>query len=124
MANADYGALKELARPRTSDFDVYGVERGTVTEESGSLYRVDPDGAGAAPSFLVLDRDFNSRSLRGTGVLRWEWRPGSTLYLVWQQRRSGSDAFGDLDLTRDVEALFRERPENVFMLKIRYWLER
>src|SRR5690606_32992424 len=35
----------------------------------------------------VQNRDFNLRSLRGTAVLRWEYRPGSTLYLAWQQNR-------------------------------------
>jgi len=123
VANADYGALRELRRPRTSDFDRYGVDRGTVTEEPNVGYRVDPDAAGPAPSFLVAERDFNSRSLRGTAVLRWEWRPGSTLFLVWQQRRSGYDTFGDLDFGRDVDLLFQEKPENVFMLKARYWLD-
>ena len=51
------------------------------------------------------------RSLRGTGVLRWEYRPGSTLYFVWTQIREGFDQFGDFDFSRDRSALFRDMLE-------------
>jgi len=69
------------------------------------------------------DPDFNYRSLRGTAVLRWEYRPGSTLYLAWQQARSDYAAgMGDFDFGRDRQALFRARPDNVFVLKASYWL--
>jgi hypothetical protein len=56
-------------------------------------------------------------------VLRWEWRRGSTLFLVWQQEREGETALtSDLRLRRDLRALGRTRPENVFMVKVSYWL--
>ena len=48
--------------------------------------------------------------------------PGSTLFLVWQQRRSGGDAGGNVDFRDDVGAIFREKPENVFVMKVSYWL--
>ena len=71
----------------------------------------------------VGNRDFNYRSLRGTAVLRWEYRPGSTLYLAWQQARSDYAAgVGDFDFARDRQALFRARPDNVFVIKASYWL--
>lgn len=71
----------------------------------------------------VGNGDFNYRSLRGTGVLRWEYRPGSTLYLAWQQARSDyASGVGDFDFTRDRQALFRARPDNVLVLKASYWL--
>lgn len=73
--------------------------------------------AGQAPN-----RDFNYRSLRGTGVLRWEYRPGSTLYLAWQQSMDDrAMGVGNFDFNRDTQALFRARPDNVFVLKASYW---
>lgn len=70
----------------------------------------------------VPNIDFNYRSLRGTAVLRWEYRPGSTLYLAWQQSRADYAAgVGDFDFSRDRQALFRARPDNVFVLKANYW---
>jgi hypothetical protein len=70
----------------------------------------------------VPDLDFNYRSLRGTAVLRWEWRPGSTLYLAWQQARSDyAQGVGGFDFSRDTGAVFDTRPDNVFVLKMNYW---
>jgi hypothetical protein len=66
--------------------------------------------------------DFNVRSLRSNAVMRWEWRPGSTLFVVWQQDRSG-----DVDRIRPVGAgsLFEtlDTPgNNYFAIKVAYWL--
>jgi len=70
----------------------------------------------------VRNRDFNLRSLRGNAVLRWEWRPGSTLYFAWQQRRSDRAEIGDFEFDRDRSALFRTRPDNIFLVKVNYWI--
>lgn len=71
----------------------------------------------------VPNKDFNLRSLRGTAVLRWEYRPGSTLYFAWQQNRADYAAgIGDFDFERDRQALFRARADNVFVIKASYWL--
>ncbi|MCG6957346.1 MAG: carbohydrate binding family 9 domain-containing protein [Gemmatimonadetes bacterium] len=70
----------------------------------------------------VPNLDFNYRSLRGTAVLRWEWRPGSTLYAAWQQSRADyASGVGNFDFSRDRSALFNARPDNVFVLKMNYW---
>ena len=57
-------------------------------------------------------------------MLRWEYRPGSTLFLVWTQNRSDNDVFGDLRFDRDRRALFSSPANNVFLLKVNYWLNR
>ena len=67
--------------------------------------------------------DFNLRSLRGNAVLRWEWRQGSTLYLAWSQvRENFAVDVGDFSFGRDRAALFRTRPDNVFLIKVNYWI--
>jgi len=70
----------------------------------------------------VPDLDFNLRSLRGNAVLRWEYRPGSTLYVAWQQMRQGIAPFGDFAFGRDRAALFATRPDNILVVKASYWL--
>ena len=127
LASGRYSDLSEYRAPRTTDVVRYGREAGTLTEvrdTTGHLtrYRVDPDGAGPAPVFEVANPDFNVRSLNGTAVVRWEYRPGSTLFFVWTQQRSGADALGDFDVGRDASALFRDRPVNVLQVKVSYWL--
>jgi len=118
-----YSEYKELNRPRRWDWAVYGQDRGTI-EEAGGVIHVDPEGNGTAEPFSFPNPDFSIRSLRGNAVLRWEYRPGSTLYLVWQQRRLSYVNDGRFQLDEDYDALFRPRPENVFALKISYWLGR
>jgi hypothetical protein len=132
VATNDFGALKELRAPRTFEFSVYGTDVGTATRDSAGRSTVDPDGAGPARAFAVDDRDFTLASLRGNAVLRWEWRPGSTLYVVWQQERAeqlgGVEAalrgreLGRLAFRDDFQDLMRVRPVNVLMFKISYWL--
>ena len=122
-----YTRFKELVAPRTTQYGVYGEDAGTIvrTEQAGrGLYTVDPDGTGAAPAFGFSDPDFNFRSLRGNAVLRWEYRPGSTLFAVWQQLRSDSKAFGGFDLGRDTGAIFDAPATNVFLIKASYWIGR
>lgn len=120
IARGDYSSFKELHAPRRWDWDVYGEERGTISEVKGG-YVVDPDGSGPAEPFNLRNPDFNVRSMRGNAVLRWEYRPGSTVYLVWQQRRLGAGVYGETDLMDDALELWDVPPENVFALKVSYW---
>jgi hypothetical protein len=82
---------------------------------------VDFDGDGAA-DFSFGERDFNVRSLIGNAVLRWEYRPGSTIFLVWQRRQSNEVIRGDFDFGRDLGALFDAPSDNRFIIKVNYWL--
>jgi hypothetical protein len=122
ISTADYGTPAELAAPRTFDFLKYGEDVGHLEPADGG-YFVYPQGAGTTSRFFVPNNDFNIRSLRGNAVLRWEWRPGSTLYLAWQQDRSDFAPYvGDFQMSRDRGALFDAQPDNVIVLKVSYWL--
>jgi hypothetical protein len=124
LAAADFHDYKEFARPRQFDFEVYGRDVGTITRSESGIYSVDPDAAGPAPLFSFGDRDFNRRSLRGNAVLRWEYRPGSALFFVWQQSRFGSIPSGEFDFSRDFGELWKVQPENVFVVKATWWIGR
>ncbi|HYE57328.1 MAG TPA: DUF5916 domain-containing protein [Rhodothermales bacterium] len=123
IAAGDFGAPGELARARSFDFTTYGEDAGTATYDAANArYVLDPDGTGPAASFTLPNPDFNVRSLRGNAVFRWEYRPGSTLFLVWQQERAGEDVLGRVRLDRDLGELFRTKPDNVFLVKLTWWL--
>jgi hypothetical protein len=132
ISTGNYRELKELARAGTFDFLEYGTDVGTVSQDPGGSYSIDPDGSGPAASFTVSDQDFSYRSLIGNAVLRWEWRPGSTLFLVWQQSRisslqgdgiDGTDPWiGGFDMSRDVADMFATPADNIFVIKVNYWL--
>jgi hypothetical protein len=122
LASGEYGGPMQLARPREFRFLRFGEDLGTVERMSDGGYLVDPDGGGPAPGFALRNRDFRSGSLRGNAVMRWEWRSGSTLYLVWQQERASFDPVGRFRVGPGLQELWAERPANVFMLKMSYWL--
>lgn len=129
FASAHYSQFKEFDAPRRSALSVYGVDKGTVTpttEANGhvSKYTIDPDAAGPAAPFALNNPDFNFRSLRGSAVFRWEYRPGSTLFFVWTQQRADQAPVGDFDFARDRVALFSAHPDNIFLVKATWWLAR
>jgi len=65
---------------------------------------------------------FTFKQFRSTSVLRWEYRPGSTLFLVWTQGRDyDDDAIRRFDARRDARDLFRLHPDNTFLVKFSYW---
>jgi hypothetical protein len=74
---------------------------------------------------LGSDPGFNFKQLRSNTVLRWEYRPGSTMFVVWTQ---GRQSFVPLSGTRTVreeyDHLFELHPDNTFLVKIAYWLSR
>jgi len=67
----------------------------------------------------------NFKAFNSNVVLRWEYRPGSTLFVVWSQGRVDPN---DLDtsrpLSRDFRRLFDQHPQNTFLVKVSYWLSR
>ncbi|MBN2416724.1 hypothetical protein JXO52_12830 [bacterium] len=64
--------------------------------------------------------DFNMKSFKANVVLRWEYLPGSLLYLVWTQNRSNFANPGDFDFRRDMRSLFNEWSDNVLFVKFTY----
>jgi hypothetical protein len=119
IAVGAYSEFKELARPATYAFNYYGRNASTIVRGDEG-YTVDPDGPGPAVEFTFADPDFNFKSLRGTVVFRWEYRPGSTFYFVWTQNRQDFTHPGDLDFGRDLGDLISARGDNIFMLKATY----
>ncbi len=134
-ARYDPAAFKELARPGSLEFTRYGTDAGSTIaryEDASTsrcrapsfCYRVDPDGPGAAPGFDFRTPDRTLRSLRGTSVLRWEYRPGAALFVVWTQGREQSLRAPQFGGASELSNVFSLAPENVFLVKLSYWLNR
>jgi hypothetical protein len=128
VATGEYRRFKELVAPRTTDFLVYGEAPGSsltpVTNPDGSVaaYDLDPDGAGPRSVVRLGNPDFSSRSLRGNAVLRWEYRPGSTLFLVWTTACSSFGSNPAFNAGQDFRQLCQGKSDNVFAVKLNYWL--
>lgn len=119
LSHGNYERFKELKRPKTSTYHVYQKDE---IVRSGETYEVDPDGTGPAPSFTFNNPDFNIKSLRGNAVLRWEYKPGSTLYFVWTQNRwDDTINASPFSFWRSASHLMHTRPDNILMIKWTYW---
>lgn len=65
---------------------------------------------------------FNFKEFRSNTVVRWEYRPGSTLFFVWSQGRQQDGINpGSFEAKRDLRDLFRARPDNTLLIKASYW---
>ena len=128
LSTGNYTNFKELARPRSFDFLVFGKDGSTIKnniDADGSIgsYDLDPDGSsGIAPVMNVSNPNFNYVSLRGNAVLRWEYMSGSTLFLVWTQSRSDDIVDGTFAFSGSFNRLVTAKPDNIFMLKLTYWI--
>lgn len=67
------------------------------------------------------DPDFNWREFKSNLVLRWEYRPGSSLYCVWSQYRSDAADIGGFSAAPQYERLFSAHPDNTLLIKFSYW---
>ncbi len=76
---------------------------------------------GVLPAGLYTDNpDFNNRSMNINVVFRWEYRPGSTLFVVWSQARSGGGIPGDASSGRNFRGVFDAQADNVVLIKLNY----
>jgi hypothetical protein len=114
---ARYGDFKELARAGSYEFIHYGD--GAVMSPD-NVVTVTP--AGGGDPFTFRNPDFNFKSLRGNAVLRWEYRPGSVLYVVWTQQRTDREPLGELQFGRSARRLVDAQADNIFLVKATYYL--
>lgn len=132
ISGGQYSDFRRVVRPRAERFADRFEPLDATYDAAAGTYRADLDGDGVG-ELEFANPDFNFKEMRGNAVLRWEFRPGSTLYLVWSQSRTASLSGGDLvgerfDLGRDLGRLFnleddvRTPVTNVFMIKVSYWL--
>lgn len=122
VSAGSFDRFKQLDRPESMDYSVYGKDIGSVHfDEESARYEIDPDGNGNS-TFGFGNPDFNFRSLRGNAVVRWEFRPGSTIFFVWQQNRTSREQIGNMNVSHDYGELFRTPADHTFLVKFSYWL--
>jgi len=118
-----YSEFKDVDHPGAAHYaDRFRlVGRDGLALDGDGVYHATRDGLRFA-----FDRpDFNFRQLRSTVVMRWEYKPGSTLFVVWNQGRQGYDNIeGSENFHGDVQNLFNLHPANTFLVKLSYWLNR
>jgi hypothetical protein len=100
VTTGEYSNVRELNKPRAIDYS-----------DRFKPYALQGDAGG-----------FNEKQFHSNMVVRWEYRPGSAIFLVWSQGRNQDDRnLGDFAPARDYKDLFRSRPDNTLLLKASYW---
>jgi hypothetical protein len=125
VATGSYDGYGAFSAPRSFSFSPYGTGGSTIGfDPAVNQLTVDADGGGPAPSYTFDRPDFRIRSLRSNVVLRWEYRPGSTLFLVWNQNRFNVGSDPRFRALRGLRDIFRDDMQNVFLVKLNYYLSR
>jgi hypothetical protein len=123
-SSGEFSRLKEFRTPRRFDFAEYGVDRGTIVRLPGGDQQIDPDGSGPATPFRVANQDFTVRALRGNAVLRWEYKPGSALFLVWSQQREEQIDAVQPNIVGQAARSFSDAGQHVLLVKYTKWIGR
>lgn len=116
-----YSEFKDATQPRAENYDErWHIFSGNEIFFDNNYYHLIPPGAGGEEIF-IYNPDFNFRQFRLNLVLRWEYLPGSVLYLVWTNGINDYANTGSLTLGDDFQSLFSSPSSNVFLVKVSYW---
>ena len=100
--------------------DRFHIFKGQEIQEVNGDYNVDEDQLGTT-DYTIENPDFTFDEFLSNFVLRWEFVPGSTLFMVWSQSRDADSTTGEMDLMSNVKTLFaEEKPYDVFLIKLSY----
>jgi hypothetical protein len=117
-----YTDFKNITQPQAGKFrdrfHTFSSDEINFNEETNE-YNIS-DGVG---NLSISNPDFNFREFQSNLVVRWEYLPGSTIYLVWSQERTNPDSNGLFSYQNDVKNLFKVTPHNVFLVKFSYWFK-
>lgn len=122
IASGKYSDFKYISDPMASRYSDRFIVYNTTDQielVNDEIYGIDENSDGNF-DYSFDKPDFNFQEFLSNLVIRWEYNPGSSVYLVWSQTRDGFNTSGNMDLKNDLSHLFRDRPYNVFLVKFSY----
>ncbi len=119
-----YNRFIKVIAPRGDRYDdrFYSFMDDEISYNTTDGYWEIDEGTDGIINYTVPNRDFNYKQFNSNLVLRWEYRLGSTLFLVWSQGITDFVNLGDFDFGNDLHTLFKAEPENIFLIKFNYLL--
>jgi hypothetical protein len=123
VSSGKYNQIKMVTKSRDPEyanrFHIYD-SRQLSAPDVNNYYQVDENRDGK-PDYQFENPNFNFNEFLSNLVLRWEYLPGSVLYLVWSQNRRYTTTSGDFDLSHNLDGLYgNDRPNNTLMVKLSY----
>ncbi len=121
IASGKYSAFKTISNPMADSyrdrFDVFTNNQ--ISPLVDGEYNIDENTDGNI-DYSIGNPDFNVQEFLSNLVIRWEYNPGSSVYLVWNQTRNGFIEDGDMNVGDDLDNLFEDKSHNVFLVKFSY----
>jgi hypothetical protein len=119
VATGRYDAFKDVNHAGAAKFQdrFTPINGNSYAEDDSYLYIHDGN-----QQYTIARPDFDIRQLRSTIVLRWEYRPGSSLFAIWSHGQTNTLIDGRFDLSRDLSGLASDPSDDVVMVKLNYWL--
>ena len=123
ISQYEYQGLKEFLEPKKYKFSYFND--GQIVQVDDETIEIDPDRDGIAPSFQLSSdyiKGFNFLSLRSNFIIKWEYRPGSAMFLVWQQQRDHFEVTeANMELNSGIGKLIKSNAVNTILFKVAYW---
>lgn len=120
VASGKYSAFKKITNPKAENYhDRFHIFNPGQIQFTGGAYRIDEDLNGTT-DYTFGNPNFRVSEFLSNLVIRWEYNPGSSVFLVWSQNRSGFEPNGNLNFFDDVGNLFAKKGTNIFLLKFTY----
>jgi hypothetical protein len=119
ISRGSYSEFKYVSDPLSQEYDKRFIQYSHTTLNSGE-YQLDEDNDGIA-DYSMDNPDFNFHQFRSNFVAKWEYRPGSFIYLVWSSERTGLTEDPAATLSHSFNQLWNVFPGNIFLIKFNYW---
>jgi hypothetical protein len=119
VSRGKYTELKRVVDPMSENYS----DRFTIYDNLGladGVYEADENND-LITDYSFNNPDFNFHQFRSNLVAKWEYRPGSFLYLVWSSERTGFTSDPSSNLGESFKQLGKVFPNNVFLVKLSYW---
>ncbi len=120
VSRGAYSELKRIRNPKAGEYGKRFELYDDPVLSDGNYYLSDHD-SGVRTEYSLADPDFNFYQFRSNLVAKWEYRPGSWIYLVWSADKTGQDNLSGTSLPDSYRMLKNVYPENIFLIKINYW---
>jgi hypothetical protein len=120
VASGNYHDYKYITNPMADKYtDRFHIYTANQIADNGDGFNIDENSDGIV-DYQISYNDFNYKAFLSNLVIRWEYSPGSSVYLVWSQTRNTADGSGTMDYFDNVKDLFGYKPTNVFLVKFSY----
>lgn len=121
LATGSYSDFKRITNPTAGQYnDRFSVLPASAIELIDNTYYAVDENLNGTADYYFGKPDFNVQEFLSNLVIRWEYNPGSTIFLVWSQTRSNNDVDALFDPRENISDLFGVKPYNVFLIKFSY----